>query len=101
MARAAHHRMRIGRTTAMIGGAWLLFAGVGDARRAGETPRATDLLRAEKLADEAEKRLQLPRKRTAGWRRGGAGFDGAGPRAPESGGVTIKVAPPRRAPAKR
>ena len=85
----------------MIGGAWLLLARVGDARSTAETPRATDLLRAEKLADEAGKRLQLPRKRAAAWRRGGAGFDGAGPRAPESGGVTIKVAPPRRARAKR
>ena len=47
---------------------------------APETPRATDLLRAEKLATEAEKRLQLPARRAPGWRRGGAGWDEPGDR---------------------
>lgn len=37
-----------------------------------ETPRATDLLRAKKMAAEAAKRLELPEPRSGGWVRGGA-----------------------------
>jgi hypothetical protein len=39
------------------------------------TPRATDLLRAKKLADETEQRLQLPAPESPGWLRGGTGWD--------------------------
>ena len=39
------------------------------------TPRATDLLRARKLADQTEQRLQLPAPDSPGWLRGGTGWD--------------------------
>ena len=46
-------------------------------RRAQEdvTPRATDLLRAKKLAEQTEERLQLPSPESPGWLRGGNGWD--------------------------
>jgi hypothetical protein len=40
-----------------------------------EAPRATDLLRAEKLAEQAEQRLKLPARRGPGWKRGGSGWE--------------------------
>src|SRR5690242_20697612 len=40
-----------------------------------EAPRATDLLRAEKLADQARRRLEAPRSSAhEGWLRGGSGW---------------------------
>jgi hypothetical protein len=39
------------------------------------TPRATDLLRAKKLAERTEERLQLPTPASPGWLRGGTGWD--------------------------
>ena len=39
------------------------------------TPRAPDLLRARKLADQTEQRLQLPAPESPGWLRGGRGWD--------------------------
>jgi hypothetical protein len=39
------------------------------------TPRATDLLRAKKLAEQTEERLQLPAPESPGWLRGGTGWD--------------------------
>jgi hypothetical protein len=44
----------------------------------GGTARATDLLRAKKMADEAAKRLEVrpPGGRTSHWVHGGAGWDG-------------------------
>ena len=62
-----------------------------------ETPRATDLLRAEKLAEQARKRLELPGKRAVGWKRGGKGWDdgpGAATRK-EAGNVVINVRAPK------
>jgi hypothetical protein len=82
----------------MVGVAVLFAAAAGDALTTHETPRATDLLRAQKLAEQAEKRLRLPAKHGPGWQRGGGGWN-AGERAPEApapGSVTIKVQPPRR-----
>jgi hypothetical protein len=89
--------MRFGRTLAMVGGVSLLLGGASDARAPGETPRATDLLRAEKLATEAEKRLQLPARRAPGWRRGGGGWDepGRAQSADRRDAVTIQVRPAR------
>jgi hypothetical protein len=89
--------MRFGRTLAMVGGVSLLLGGPSDARAPGETPRATDLLRAEKLASEVEKRLQLPARRPPGWRRGGAGWDDSGRARPADrrDAVTIQVRPAR------
>jgi hypothetical protein len=40
----------------------------------GEAPRATDLLRAKRMADEAAARLQLRAPKRAGWARGGTGW---------------------------
>ena len=39
-----------------------------------ETPRATDLLRAQRMADEARKRLTIPPGRERGWAQGGGGW---------------------------
>jgi hypothetical protein len=85
--------MRFGRSLAMVGGVSLLLGGSSGARAPGETPRATDLLRAEKLATEVEKRLQLP----ARWQRGGAGWDdpGRARSADRRDAVTIHVRPAR------
>ena len=67
--------------------------------RGSEAPRATDLLRAEKLAEQAEKRLRLPAPRSAKWKKGGGGWDAPGERAAEGQEhVIINVRPPRRSP---
>jgi hypothetical protein len=39
-----------------------------------ETPRATDLLRAQRMADEARKRLTITPGRERGWAQGGSGW---------------------------
>jgi len=39
-----------------------------------EPPRATDLLHAERRAEEARERLERPRQRTGGWMQGGGGW---------------------------
>ena len=41
-----------------------------------ETPRATDLLRAQRLAAQVNKRLEVPSSRGPGWVHGGDGFGG-------------------------
>ena len=64
-----------------------------------EAPRATDLLRAETMAEQAEKRLQVPHRKGPGWLRGGSGWDedtGASPAPRDS--VIINVHPSRRRP---
>ena len=71
-----------------------LAAGRGPLGR-GEAPRATDLLRAETLAEQAEKRLRLPARRSAGWARGGSGWSAEGKKVPRSEPVVIQVRPPR------
>jgi hypothetical protein len=66
-----------------------------------ETPRATDLLRAERLADEIRRRLELPPVRAeGGWRRGGQGWTRREPAAKlaTDGDVIINVKPPARRP---
>jgi hypothetical protein len=62
-----------------------------------ESPRATDLLRAQKLADQAQRRLEIPRQRSAKWKRGGGGWNTPG-REPSEGpdSVIINLRPPRR-----
>lgn len=89
--------MRFARRLAMVGGVSLLLGASSGGRPPGETPRATDLLRAEKLATEVEKRLQLPARRTPGWRRGGAGWNGPGGArsAGRRDAVTIQIRPAR------
>jgi len=62
------------RRTLMMG---LLVMLVLVSRRVQEdvTPRATDLLRAKRLAEQSEQRLQLPAPDAPGWLRGGTGWD--------------------------
>src|SRR5690348_343910 len=43
-----------------------------------EAPRATDLLRAQRLAEQAERRLRLPSAHGGGWKHGGDGWDARG-----------------------
>ena len=59
-----------------------------------ETPRATDLLQAEKMADRVEQRLKLPVKRGPGWLRGGSGWDARGEAVESSPPIRIEVRPP-------
>jgi hypothetical protein len=67
--------------------------------RGNEAPRATDLLRAEKLAEQAEKRRTLPAPRHPGWKRGGGGWkDGGTGRAERSEPVVINVRPAAKRP---
>jgi hypothetical protein len=62
-----------------------------------EAPRATDLLRAERLAEQARKRLEMPRPHGGGWKRGGAGWgDDAGPEGHDRRDVIIDVNPPHK-----
>jgi hypothetical protein len=49
-----------------------------------ETARATDLLRAKRMADEAAGRLQTVPRRRGGWERGGGGWE-RGTGAPDAG----------------
>jgi hypothetical protein len=62
-------------------------------------PRATDLLTAGRLADQAKRRLRLPVERGTGWVRGGGGWtareDRRASAESEAPSVTIRVAPPR------
>ena len=65
--------------------------------RGPEAPRATDLLRAETLAEQAERRLKARAPRGPAWRHGGSGWDdesGAAPAPRES--VIIHLHPSRR-----
>ena len=65
--------------------------------RSPEAPRATDLLRAETLAEQAAKRLRPPSRKGAGWRRGGSGWDDDGAAAPAPPDpVIIHLHPSRR-----
>jgi hypothetical protein len=67
-----------------------------------EAPRATDLLRAEKLAEQAQRRLRAPARRGPGWRHGGSGWNDVGHGGSEpSESVIINVNPPRRRAAPR
>ena len=62
-----------------------------------EAPRATDLLRAERLAEQARKRLEMPRPHGSGWKRGGTGWgedDASATQEPRD--VIIDVNSPRK-----
>jgi hypothetical protein len=62
-----------------------------------EAPRATDLLRAETLAEKARDRLRVPKTPSAGWKKGGGGWGSSTEaRSPDAGAVTIRVSPGRR-----
>jgi hypothetical protein len=63
-----------------------------------EAPRATDLLRAKKLADQARKRLKEPPRRGAGWKHGGSGWnDRSADRTDASEPVIVELRAARRA----
>jgi hypothetical protein len=82
---------------AILGGCWVLGASAALQPPSSETPRATDLLRAERLAEEVRRRLELPPVRVeAGWRRGGQGWKRRDPAAKVAtdGDVIINVKPP-------
>jgi hypothetical protein len=60
-------------------------------------PRATDLLRAETLADQAEKRLHAPAHHGPGWLHGGSGWNDQPDVAPaQRDPVIIHLHPSRR-----
>jgi hypothetical protein len=86
--------------TLMLGCCGIAAATTGMPPPRGETPRATDLLRAERLADDVRRRLELPPARAeVGWRAGGEGWRRRpAPAAPfvQDGDVIINVKPPRR-----
>jgi hypothetical protein len=86
----------------VIAGASLGAAAERPRLREREAPRATDLLRAERMAEQARKRLKLPARHGAGWQHGGSGWDSADlPAEHEPGSVAINVRPARRRPASR
>ncbi len=77
----------------------LSAAATGPDPARGETPRATDLLRAERLADEVRRRLELPAAPVeTGWRHGGAGWrrrEVPAAALAQDGDVVINVPSPR------
>jgi hypothetical protein len=75
----------------------VVAAGAPPVLRGHEAPRATDLLRAQKLAEQAKKRRTLPAPRHPGWKRGSGGWDDRGP-APAAPPVVINVRPPAKRP---
>jgi hypothetical protein len=77
----------------------VVAAGAPPVLRGSEAPRATDLLRAEKLAEQAERRRTLPARRHPGWKRGGGGWnDGGSARTERSEPVVINVRPSAKRP---
>jgi len=73
----------------------LAWGGASPALDEHEAPRATDLLRAQRLAERTRHRLRLPRGARRGWAHGGSGWN-APPAAPDrEPRVTINVGPSR------
>jgi hypothetical protein len=83
-------------TAIVIGIACVSSAGERPQLRGAETPRATDLLRAERLAEKADEWRRLPARKFPGWLKGGAGWTGTRGPSRETPRVTVRVAPPRR-----
>jgi hypothetical protein len=86
---------QIAMALAMLVAAQGVGATIGPRLGSGEAPRATDLLRAETLAEKAERRLRLPRATSRGWVKGGTGW-GSDVRPAPPPSVTIRVAPPSK-----
>jgi len=64
--------------------------------RGVETPRATDLLRAKRLAERMEHRLSAPVSHGKGWRHGGTGWESRSEPSAPPAPVTIQIRQPRR-----
>ena len=80
-------------TAMVLVAARLAAASVGPHLGAGEAPRATDLLRAETLAEKAERRLRLPHASSRGWVKGGTGWGGERRSAEPAPVINIHVKP--------
>jgi len=63
---------------------------------AGEAPRATDLLRAETLAEKAERRLRMPHPTSRGWAKGGTGWGSERRPVDVAPAINIHVKPPSK-----
>jgi hypothetical protein len=62
-------------TTMAITGVLAVYAPLGSFREPRlAPPSATDLLHAERRAEEARERLEVPRRRTGSWVQGGGGW---------------------------
>ena len=82
----------------LLGGCWVIGAAAALQPPSSETPRATDLLRAERLSDEVRRRLELPPARAEiQWLHGGQGWTRSVPPAKVAtdGDMIINVKPPR------
>ena len=82
----------------IVGIAGLAAAAESPALLERETPRATDLLHAKRLAERAERRLRAPTSHGPAWRHAGSGWETNPESSSESNDVTIRVNPPRRRP---
>ena len=81
-------------TATVLVAARLAGASVGPHLGVGEAPRATDLLRAETLAEKAEHRLRLPKATSRGWLKGGTGWGTERRPAESTPVINIHVKPP-------
>jgi hypothetical protein len=84
-----------------LGIARLAWAGGSPALTEHESPRATDLLRAQRLAERTQSRLRVPRPSRRGWAHGGDGWNAPPKPADQEPRVTINVGSSRRPKAKR
>jgi len=82
----------------MVGIAGLAVAAEDPGVLERETPRATDLLHAKRLAERVERRLRAPASHGSAWRHGGSGWDSTPEPSPTRNDVTIRMAPARRRP---
>jgi hypothetical protein len=83
-----------------LGIARLAWAGGAPALTEHESPRATDLLRAQRLAERTQNRLRVPRSSRRGWAHGGEGWSAPPKPADREPRVTINVGSSRRRNAK-
>jgi hypothetical protein len=79
-----------------VGVVGLAGAGERPRLRGAETPRATDLLRAQRLAEKVEDWRRVRTRRHPGWVRGGSGWNAAGRRREDEAPRVTIVAPSRR-----
>ena len=88
--------MRSAWAATIVGIAGLAVAAEGPGVLERETPRATDLLRAKRLAERVERRLRTPASHGSAWRHGGSGWETTPESASPPNDVTIRMTPPRR-----